>query len=107
LALLLVPVVLLQRKEPSSTVAWILVLIFLPGAGAVLFLMFGRERVRIPLRRKPSADRALAEKNAPISSSSSSGLRVAQARSTPQTSMSNAWGSGSPSASSAPNPRRG
>ena len=67
LALFLVPIVLLQRKEPSSTVAWILALIFLPGAGAVLFLMFGRDRVRIPLRGKPSADRALAEKNSPAS----------------------------------------
>ena len=67
LALLLVPVVLLQRKEPASTVAWILALIFLPGAGAVLFLMFGRDRVRIPLRGKESADRALAEKNSPAS----------------------------------------
>ena len=56
-ALVLVPVVLLQRKEPASTVAWILALVFLPGAGAVLFLMFGRDRVRIPLRGKESADR--------------------------------------------------
>ena len=67
LALLLVPVVLLQRKEPASTVAWILALIFLPGVGAVLFLMFGRDRVRIPLRGKETADRALAEKNSPAS----------------------------------------
>ncbi|MFO0586522.1 MAG: cardiolipin synthase [Polyangiaceae bacterium] len=66
-ALALVPVVLLQRKEPASTVAWILALVFLPGAGAVLFLMFGRDRVRIPLRGKESADRALAEKNSPAS----------------------------------------
>jgi cardiolipin synthase len=64
-ALLLVPVVLLQRKEPSSTVAWILTLIFLPGAGAVLFLMFGRDRVRIPLRGKPTTDRELGEKLSP------------------------------------------
>lgn len=65
LALLLVPVVLLQRKEPPSTVAWILTLIFLPGLGAVLFLLFGRDRVRIPLLGKAAVDRALAEKNSP------------------------------------------
>lgn len=65
LALLLVPVVLLQRKEPSSTVAWILTLVFLPGVGAVLFLMFGRDRVRIPLRGKEIADRELGEKVSP------------------------------------------
>jgi cardiolipin synthase len=66
-AFLLVFVVLLQRKEPPSTVAWILALVFLPGIGALLFLMFGRERVRIPLRRKERTDRALAAENAPVS----------------------------------------
>ena len=34
LALALVPLVLLRRKEPSSTFAWILTLVFLPGLGA-------------------------------------------------------------------------
>jgi len=66
LGLILVPVVLLQRKEPPSTVAWILTLIFLPGLGALLFLLFGRDRVRIPLRGKEAADRALAAKNPPV-----------------------------------------
>ncbi|MEZ4294222.1 MAG: cardiolipin synthase [Polyangiaceae bacterium] len=65
--ILLVLVVLLQRKEPPSTVAWILVLLFLPGVGAVLFLMFGRQRVRTPLRSKVAADRELAELRAPAS----------------------------------------
>lgn len=67
LALLLVFVVLFQRKEPSSTAAWILALVFLPGAGALLFLLFGRERIRIPLRGKVDADRALAASNPPRS----------------------------------------
>lgn len=67
LGLLLVFAMLLERKEPPSTVAWALVLIFLPGIGAVLFLMFGRERVRVPLRGKEAADRELAAKAGPVS----------------------------------------
>jgi cardiolipin synthase A/B len=56
LALCLVPVVVLRRKEPSSTIAWILTLIFLPAIGAVLFLLFGRDRIRWPAKRKRLAD---------------------------------------------------
>jgi cardiolipin synthase A/B len=59
-ALLCVPLVLLRRKEPSSTAAWILALIFLPCLGTALFLLFGRERVRLPAQWKLDADRALA-----------------------------------------------
>jgi len=56
IALALVPLVLVRRKEPSSTIAWILTLVFLPALGAVLFLMFGRDRVRWPARRKRELD---------------------------------------------------
>jgi cardiolipin synthase A/B len=56
LAFCLVPVVVLRRKEPSSTIAWILTLVFLPVVGAVLFLLFGRDRVRWPAKRKRQAD---------------------------------------------------
>jgi cardiolipin synthase A/B len=54
--LLLVPAVLVRRKEPSSTIAWILVLLTLPALGAILFLLFGRDRVRWPARRKRQLD---------------------------------------------------
>jgi cardiolipin synthase len=60
MGLALVPLVFLRRKEPSSTAAWILALVFLPAVGAFLFLMFGRERVRLPVQWKRDADRALA-----------------------------------------------
>jgi cardiolipin synthase len=56
IAVALVPVVVLRRKEPSSTIAWILTLVFLPALGAILFLLFGRDRVRWPARRKRQAD---------------------------------------------------
>jgi cardiolipin synthase len=52
----LVPLVLIRRKEPSSTIAWILTLVFLPGLGAGLFLLFGRDRVRWPAKRKLEID---------------------------------------------------
>jgi cardiolipin synthase len=65
-AILLIPVVLLRRKEPSSTAAWILALIFLPVAGAALFWLFGRDRVRIPAQWKRDADRALASRRGEI-----------------------------------------
>jgi cardiolipin synthase len=55
-ALALVPFVLVRRKEPSATVAWILVLVFLPALGALLFLLFGRDRVRWPAKRKRALD---------------------------------------------------
>jgi cardiolipin synthase len=55
-ALALIPLVLVRRKEPSATVAWILTLVFLPALGAVLFLLFGRDRVRLPAKRKRELD---------------------------------------------------
>ena len=60
-ALALIPFVIVRRKEPSSTAAWILALVFLPGAGALLFLMFGRDRLRLPMQKKRATGRALAE----------------------------------------------
>jgi cardiolipin synthase len=58
-ALLMVPLVLLRQKEPSATIAWILTLIFLPALGAVLFVLFGRDRVRLPAQRKREWDAAV------------------------------------------------
>jgi cardiolipin synthase len=55
-ALALIPLVLVRRKEPSSTIAWILTLVFLPPVGTLLFLMFGRDRVRWPAKRKRELD---------------------------------------------------
>jgi cardiolipin synthase A/B len=60
-SLALVPLVLLRRKEPASTAAWILTLVFLPAVGAILFLMFGRDRVRWPAKRKRDLDRNVRE----------------------------------------------
>lgn len=51
LTLGLLPVVLLtKKKEPVSTIAWILCIVVLPYAGALLFLIFGINRVQRRLR---------------------------------------------------------
>jgi cardiolipin synthase len=55
-AFCLVPAVLVRRKEPASTIAWILALVFLPALGAILFFFFGRDRLRTPARRKREHD---------------------------------------------------
>ncbi|MFJ7953320.1 cardiolipin synthase [Lysinibacillus sp. NPDC096418] len=41
--LLAMMVIFLERKDPSSTWAWILVLFFIPLVGFILYLMFGRK----------------------------------------------------------------
>jgi cardiolipin synthase A/B len=58
-AFALIPLVLVRRREPPSTIAWILALIFLPGLGAALFLLHGRDRVRWPAKRKRAADQVV------------------------------------------------
>ena len=66
LTLLLLPVVLLLKKRrPVSSVAWILSIVFIPIGGAVLFLLFGINRIE---RRKASKQRSsqqLAERRPP------------------------------------------
>lgn len=51
-AIAFIPLVLLRRKEPSSTFAWIFVLIALPPIGVVLFWYLGRDRIRRPVRTR-------------------------------------------------------
>lgn len=56
LTLLLLPIVLLVKKrQPVSSVAWMLAIVLIPIAGAVLFLVFGVNRVE---RRKKSKQRS-------------------------------------------------
>lgn len=45
--ILAITIIFLERKDPSSTWAWILVLFFLPLAGFILYLLLGR-----PIRKK-------------------------------------------------------
>jgi cardiolipin synthase A/B len=56
LSLAFIPLVLVRKKEASATIAWIMVLVFLPLLGVVLFWFLGRDRVRRPVREKASAN---------------------------------------------------
>ena len=56
LAIGFVPLVLLRKKEPSSTFAWILVLLTVPFVGVVLFWFLGRDRIRRPLRHRAAVN---------------------------------------------------
>ncbi|HJL17841.1 MAG TPA: cardiolipin synthase [Sandaracinaceae bacterium LLY-WYZ-13_1] len=47
-----IPLVLLRKKDPAATFAWILVLVFVPVLGIFLFWFLGRERVQRPVRRR-------------------------------------------------------
>jgi len=55
-------VLLIKKRNPASTVAWILTIIFLPVFGGILFLMFGVNRIE---RRKQQHDRSVEEFHAP------------------------------------------
>jgi cardiolipin synthase len=47
--------ILLERRSPHATLAWILILSFLPGVGAVLYLLLGPRRYERRKRRRAVA----------------------------------------------------
>lgn len=59
LAIAFIPLVLLRKKEPASTFAWIFVLLAFPALGVVLFWYLGRDRVRRPLRMRKAVNEPL------------------------------------------------
>jgi cardiolipin synthase len=60
LTLTLLPVVLLtKKKQPVSTVAWLMAIITMPYVGALLFVLFGINRVDRRVRHKQAATRKL------------------------------------------------
>ncbi|HID22167.1 MAG TPA: cardiolipin synthase, partial [Planctomycetaceae bacterium] len=52
LSLLLIPVAVLLKKHPTATVAWILTILMLPYLGALLFVVFGINRVERQMQRR-------------------------------------------------------
>jgi cardiolipin synthase len=52
LALLFLAYVLKQRRSPASTMAWLLLVLFLPYVGVPLYLMFGGRKLSRMARRK-------------------------------------------------------
>ena len=60
LTLALLPVVLLtKKKQPVSTVAWLMAIVTMPYFGALLFVLFGINRVDRRLKRKQAATRKI------------------------------------------------
>jgi cardiolipin synthase len=58
LALVLLAHLLRQQRSPSSTIAWLLVILLLPYVGVPLYLMFGGRKMRRMARRKKQVYRA-------------------------------------------------
>jgi cardiolipin synthase len=54
LALVLLAHLLRQQRSPSSTIAWLLVILLLPYIGVPLYLMLGGRKMRRMARRKPA-----------------------------------------------------
>ena len=52
-------VIILDNRNPVKTMAWILVLIFLPVVGLVLYFFFGRSQRRVRIIGKKSYSRLL------------------------------------------------
>src|SRR5688500_9373144 len=50
------PRVLLDRRESTATLSWVLGIVFVPYVGLLCFWLFGSRRVRRKMRRKARAD---------------------------------------------------
>jgi cardiolipin synthase A/B len=61
-SLAFIPLVLLRKKEPASTFAWIFVLLAFPALGVVLFWYLGRDRIRRPVRTRLAVNRPVRSK---------------------------------------------
>ena len=59
LALVFLAYLIRQRRSPASTVAWLLLVLFLPYVGVPLYLMFGGRKLKRMARKKAQVyDRA-------------------------------------------------
>ena len=54
LALLLLTHILKKRTPPTSTLAWLMAIIFIPYLGVPLYIMFGGRKMKRKAARKPS-----------------------------------------------------
>jgi cardiolipin synthase len=57
---LLILKVIQQQRDSSATLAWILVMLFLPGLGAVFFWLLGSTRVKLIRRKRIHVEQRLA-----------------------------------------------
>jgi len=56
----LIPVVILQRRESGATLAWILVIVLIPFLGLLAFWLFGTTRLYLRRRKRSRAEARLA-----------------------------------------------
>ena len=56
----LIPVVILQRRESGATLAWILVIVLIPFLGLLAFWVFGATRLRLRRRKRRRIEARLA-----------------------------------------------
>ncbi len=56
----LIPVVILQRRESGATLAWILVIVLVPFLGLLAFWVFGTTRLHLRRRKRRSIEAQLA-----------------------------------------------
>ena len=60
ISIVLIALVIMQRKEPTATLAWVLTIIFLPGFGAIFYLWFGFGRIERRVRERQRSNERLA-----------------------------------------------
>ncbi len=57
---LLLPKVILQRRETGATLAWVIVIVLLPYVGLLAFWLFGTVRLRLRRRKRRRSEQKLA-----------------------------------------------
>lgn len=62
IALLLIPIVLLRRKESAAKIAWIFAILLMPVIGAAAFLLFGNDRLARRIQRRGDRRRGVQRK---------------------------------------------
>ncbi len=56
----LIPVIILQRRESGATLAWILIIVLIPFLGLLAFWLFGTTRLHLRRRKRSRAEARLA-----------------------------------------------
>ena len=56
LGIILIAHILLQKRPPSGTIAWLLIILFLPYVGVPLYLFFGGRKMQRHINRKGRID---------------------------------------------------
>ena len=75
----LIPRILLQKKSPVSTLAWIWGVLLFPGFGALVYLVFGADRIRRRRLRRREQFRARRERSSGPESDAASLAAIVQA----------------------------